>query len=287
MPENDFSFLTKDAIIIDSGIPGPSAMILGGIHGDEVSGVNIVKELMLHKPPIQKGKLLLMYGNLNAIRLGQRQTDENLNRMFLSDSEYSADQMSSYEYSRSMEIKHYLDHVDILLDIHSVKDPNGTPFIICESNGGKIAQYFPLPIRCSGFDTAHPGGTDGYMNSIKKTGICIETGYHNDPLSFERGMQCVLIFLKAIGLQSGLEDLERNISQKALRVKYIYHNKNAPFTLSKNFRDFEEIPEGTSIAYDGNEPIISTEAETILFARNRDTVGQEAFCFVEEDTEVI
>lgn len=276
------SDLREEPLIIESGKPGPTVMILGGIHGDELCGTEAVCRLMKNPPRIDQGKLIVMYGNLHAIKQKVRQTEANLNRMFLNDEIYSEEQKQTYEYKRAQQIKPYLEQSDILLDIHSVFDPNGTPFIICENNGGEIAQYLPFPIRCSGFDNAHPGGTDGYMNSLGKIGICIECGYHNDPLASERAMNSIDIFLKVVGLQN--EDASPTINrvQRSLHVNFIYSNQYAPFTLVQPFRDFQTVKEGELIGYDGDHEIKSEKDQIIVFARERSEPYKEAFCYAEE-----
>ena len=60
-------------------------------------------------------------------------------------------------------------------------------------------QYFPVDTVVSGLDTLHPGGSDGYMNSIGKVGLCIESGSIYDPRGIEIARDSVLNFLRATG----------------------------------------------------------------------------------------
>lgn len=57
----------------------------------------------------------------------------------------------------------------------------------------------------------------------------------------------------------------------------MYKTKTDNFTLSKNFADFEELASNQVIGMDGNEIIKSDRVSVILFARDRNHHGAEAF----------
>jgi succinylglutamate desuccinylase len=276
-----YSEIQKEPIIFEGKESGKTVIILGGIHGDEICGIESINFLRNNPPDIKRGKLILMYGNLKAIESGTRQHDVNLNRIFLNGDKYLPDHHKTYEYVRANEIKSYLNEADVLLDIHSVRSQDGTPFIICENNSKEIIKYFPFLISCSGFDEAHPGGTDGYMNGLNKQGICIECGTHTDPKAFERAINSINIFLRVTDLIDGKEELVINDKQKSFNCYFIYKTKNN-FILSDEFIDFTPLKKGTLIGIDGNEKIYTDKDSIIVFAQNRDSSNQEAFCLLEE-----
>ena len=57
----------------------------------------------------------------------------------------------------------------------------------------------------------------------------------------------------------------------------IYITKTKHFELTKKFADFEELRPNQEIGIDGKQKIITKEESIILFARNRNQIGQEAF----------
>src|SRR3989344_3574099 len=87
---------------------GPVSVILAGVHGNEKCGVLALREL-LPKLSIEKGTVLIGFGNPRAIARNVRFTESNLNRMFKKDSLLSSEDKKSYEYRRAQFIKKYLN----------------------------------------------------------------------------------------------------------------------------------------------------------------------------------
>ena len=66
----DFNFKISETVlgdpvtipikIIRAKEPGPTLLVMAGIHGDEMNGVAIVRELMINPPKLIKGSLILM-----------------------------------------------------------------------------------------------------------------------------------------------------------------------------------------------------------------------------------
>ncbi len=252
---------------------GPTSIILAGVHGDEKCGVEALEKI-LPNLKIERGRIFVGYGSPRAIEKNQRFIEVNLNRMFKKDDLLSESDKESYEYKRAQFLKKYLDQSDALLDIHASHTPMSKPFVICEVNAKGIIEYLPVERIVSGFDEVEPGATDSYMNSIGKVGICIECGFLDDPQSEQIAEESIFAFLKARG------HITNNLTPKKqsyIRVYDLYMTKTNKFTLAKSFEDFEEVSKGQIIGIDGNQEIIAKEAALILFARNREMVGAEAF----------
>ena len=152
----------------------------------------------------------------------------------------------------------------------------------CEENAFLYISDFPIRIVCSGFDTIEPGGTDYYMNSIGKVGICAECGFLGDEKSFYTALSCVgrlLINLSMIKeWRFSKFSNEDSLETDYMQVKELYYAKKA-FSLTKEFSDFEMIKKGRLIGFDGNDGFRMPYDGFILFARNvceRD-VDREAF----------
>ena len=58
---------------------GATSIIIVGIHGDQLCGVEALKKI-LPNLEIERGKVLFGYGNPRAIEAHQHYTDVNLNR---------------------------------------------------------------------------------------------------------------------------------------------------------------------------------------------------------------
>lgn len=254
---------------------GPTSAILIGVHGDERCGIEAIEKL-LPSLKIERGRVFVGYGNPKAIERNVRFVEANLNRMFKPDESLTAGEKTSYEYARAQFLKKYLEQSDELLDIHASFTPESQPFIICENNAREIARYLPIDRVVSGFDAAEPGGTDYWMNKNGKIGICIECGYLGDSSSTKIAEASILAFLRARKHLDGELQIRK---QENLKVESIYMTKTDGFHLAKNFSDFEKISADHIIGTDGQKEIRASEDGFILFARNRNQIGEEAFLF--------
>ncbi len=270
--------MSKEITQIIGKKKGPTSIILAGIHGDEKCGVKALEKI-LPNLKIERGRVFFGYGNPSAIKANKRFIEANLNRMFKSNDLLSKDDTKSYEYQRAQFLKSYLNQTDALLDIHASFTPNSKPFVICEANARGIIEYLPINLIVSGFDKVEPGGTDYYMNSINKIGVCVECGYLNNPESIKTAEKSIFAFLKARG------HILNNLTPKKqsyIRIYNLYLTKTDNFTLAKTFYDFEEISKNQIIGKDGEEEVIAEKDGVILFAQNQKLIGEEAFLFGEK-----
>lgn len=252
---------------------GGTSIILVGVHGNETCGPQALDTLLPYLS-ITAGKVIFIYANPRAIMQGARQTEANLNRMFKPDDQLTAEQLASYEYRRAQELKPYLEQADVLLDIHSSSNPDSVPFIICERNGFSIAQSLPGDRAVFGFDQVEPGGTDYYMNSIGKIGLCIECGYSQDPRAVTVAKDAITNFLT---LRGHIQGPVATYRKRVIQMYQLYISKTDRLTLAEPFADFAEINKGKSIALDGDTPLTTEKDSIILFAQNCGKVGEEAF----------
>ncbi len=264
----------ENIIIIKGAEDGPVSMILAGVHGNEKSGVHALEKI-LPNLVIKKGSLIIAYGSPEALRKNVRYIDANLNRMFKPIEQLTALERMSYEFKRAEELKPYLDKAGALLDIHTNMTPGSIPFVICEQNAIEIIKYFPVDIVVSGFDTVEQGGSDYYMNTHGKIGICLEAGYIDDPRSVEIAEESIQRFISVRGHDSTITLYE--CDQQKIHIDSLYTTQTDSFILNKDFQNFEKIVKGQLIGTDGNKEIKAEDDCIILFARNRYKTGEEAF----------
>ncbi len=81
------------------------------------------------KKRLKKWKLIFIAGNIKAIEKDIRFIDVDFNRIWWFEEKYK----NTYEYKRALEIKPFLDKLDILLDIHSTS-LDSDPFFITTSD---------------------------------------------------------------------------------------------------------------------------------------------------------
>ncbi|XLQ20488.1 MAG: succinylglutamate desuccinylase/aspartoacylase family protein [Candidatus Moraniibacteriota bacterium] len=251
---------------ISSTLPGTSIMILGGTHGNELTGIIVVRKLLqlfLNKNIIlTRGSITLGFGNEEAIAQNSRWTKSgnNLNRFFTKEQLNNTDY--SYESLRARILANLMQESDILIDLHSVNIPS-KPFLACENtiNHQEITKWFTGATDIiTDPDYILSGGqystTDEYMNSLGKIGICFETGYSKDTSSIKTVLKNILSILNDQGLT------KNNTGQSPVLNRNIYkmHSQiiltEAGFEYIDNFADgeFEPVTKNQTIGYAGSAP---------------------------------
>ncbi len=261
---------------------GAMSIVLVGVHGDEKCGVEALEKI-LPTLEIERGTVLFGYGNPHAIEANKRYTESNLNRMF-NDELLTPKEKDSYEYQRAQFLKSYLNKADALLDIHASSIPNSKAFVICEANAGEIVKFFPINLVVSGFDKVEPGGTDYYMNTRGKIGICLECGYMKNPQTIKVAEESIFAFLKAKG---HMVDNLTPQKQSYVQMFQKYFAKTDKFTLSKPFENFEVVLKNQIIGIDGSEEIKAPKRSLILFAHNGTKIGDEVFLLGEKKESLV
>lgn len=255
---------------------GKNTVIMAGVHGNEKFGVEAIEEI-LPSIKIQQGTLTIIYANLEAIRQNKRFIEYNLNRCFLK--KQSVQAAKTLEGKTAKEIIPYLEKADVLLDIHGSNTPQSPPFVICQPNGFAIAEKLPFEIISYNWDKFHSGSSDAYINSRNKIGIAVECGYLGDEKSILRAKEAITSFLKAVYSNSIGKK-----SKKYFRIIKMYKNKYGAFRKRREFADFELLGKDTAIGTDGKKTVMARKGETILFVRDRDSIGDECFLTAKEET---
>lgn len=221
---------------------GPNVVIMGGTHGDEKVGVEIIKKCcdFFGLPDILKknqnncfsrsikGNLFLGIGNPTAVAKDKRGVDgTDLNRCFSRKHLNNKEKYVDPDYKRARELKPLLEQTDFLLDLHSTSNPS-TSFICFESSSflhEKLCKVASVEYLLS--DPKNPsvlsrpseisvlGTTDYYVNNFggsgylsKKyeyeggVGLCYETGQYKDFTKVKSVFTTVLKMIKKIGVIS-------------------------------------------------------------------------------------
>lgn len=110
--------------------------IVGGVHGNELTGIYLVKKFEQFPQLIQRKNFetFTLLGNPQAFEVGRRYIDQDLNRCFHSQSLHDQT-LSSYEKSRAKTIYQQLkppnkSPVDLIIDLHSTTANMGLTLIL-------------------------------------------------------------------------------------------------------------------------------------------------------------
>jgi succinylglutamate desuccinylase len=255
---------------------GPSIAVFAGVHGDERAGI-IAMERLSKKLEIQRGVVFLVLANPPAVNKKVRLVNKNINRCFL-----RSNNGATYEDNRARDLMRLLDECDSLLDLHAFSNREGAPFIICEENSFDVAQIFDVPIISSGWSSAEPGATDGYMFANGKVGICLECGPINQSEKYsELAEKSIFQFLKYYGLlESGVR--LSVTSKKHIKAKYSCIRKSKNFVMDRRLTNFQKLKRNQLLAKDGSFEDRSRGREYIIFPQPDAEIGQEAYIIGEE-----
>lgn len=259
----------KSIIEIDSWIVWKTTVIMSWVHGNELSWVKIIQELV---PKIQviKWKVIFIFANLEALSLNKREYQKNMNRCFLRGNKWG-----TYEDKRSRYIMEFLDKSDYLLDIHNtINEMNSIPFLISEYN--YLWKYFDVDFSVKWFDKLHPWWSDSYMNKIWKIWLCLESWSIYDDKWTRIAENWILNFLRYTwNIQ--WEPIQYNKKDFILFYR-IYKNKSINFKFIKRFKDFEKVEKWQLIAYDNWKEITAESNWYIIFSYKPNKIWDECFC---------
>jgi predicted deacylase len=157
---------------------GPVVLVTGGIHGDEINGIEVVRQLIVKKlnKPVIGTIIAIPVLNIFGFLSGTREFPDgrDLNRVFPGTK--SGPLASRFAYQITQEL---LPHVDVVLDFHTggAQRFNAPHLRVAQSeiNSWNLAQVFNAPFLMNG-------------SNIKKTfrGTCADLG--KTYLLFEGGM---------------------------------------------------------------------------------------------------
>ncbi|MEH2168382.1 MAG: aspartoacylase [Nostoc sp.] len=158
--------------------------IVGGNHGNELTGVHLVKKFQQYPNLINRASFetLALLGNLKAIEEGKRYIDKDLNRCFTNQGLQNT-QLSSYEERRAKAIQQILQppnqpFVDVIVDLHSTTANMGLSLIFCDMHpfllrlGAYLSSINPLVKVCINQQSKE----NGFLRSLCELGFVIEVG---------------------------------------------------------------------------------------------------------------
>ncbi|MBK1986708.1 aspartoacylase [Sphaerospermopsis aphanizomenoides BCCUSP55] len=158
--------------------------VMGGIHGNEVTGVYLIKKFQKYPHLISRPSFetLPLLGNPQAIVARRRYIDTDLNRCFTG-SDLSAKTPDNYEQVRAREIQQILqpqnqNFVDAIIDLHTTTANMGLCII--------LGNMHPLLLRLAAnlsainplvkvYSHLQPRNS-GFLRSLSELGFAIEVG---------------------------------------------------------------------------------------------------------------
>jgi predicted deacylase len=274
----------------DSGRGGPQVMVQALAHGNEICGAIALDALLAQQASWQpqRGRLTLAFGNTAAFARWDpadpdrsRYVDEDFNRVW-TDAALLGSRVS-VELRRARELRPFVDAADLLLDIHSMREPC-PPLMVCGAagrggdKGAALSRQLQVPELLL-IDTGHPAGLRmierGPFADPKdaRCAVLIECGQHWERAAADVALDTLLRFLGHSGalaqdfVDAGLRRINRPLParQRLVRVTEAVVARSLDFRFVREFRALEVIPRaGELIATDGVHEFRAPYDDTVL-----------------------
>lgn len=266
---------------LETGVPGKILAIVGGVHGNELTGIRVVqqikKDVEIGKINTVCGTLILALGNLRAILLNERGSEQHadLNRSF---SAKILDGVGNdYESKRARELTWALQDVEIGIDIHATNKPS-EPFVVCQTlpdaRYQKIYRWFKAQKVLTDprmIFAGEPVTLDEHFARDGRIGICYETGQAGDTARVREVQHEIENLLVDVGMVE-----RRDASAKLYEDKEIFElitsiKLEAPgafrYTSSMGTYNLQPVGAGEIIGYMYDEPIVAEVDNIIVFPK--------------------
>lgn len=271
---------------VDSGRPGPHAMVAALVHGNELCGAIIVEFLLRNQVRPLRGKLTLGFLNVAAFAkfnaadpAASRWVDEDFNRVW--DKAVLDGPRDSVELRRARAIRPIIDTVDFLLDLHSMQHPTA-PLMLAgpTAKGRRFAGHlgYPEHVMC---DAGHAAGRrlrdygPFADEGSPRNALLVECGQHWEKKSVDVARETTLRFLLAIDMITKdfagrfLPNTPR-VPQKVIQVTEPVTIKTDAFRFAEPYRGLEVIAKaGTVIGWDGDAEVRTPYDKCVLVMPSR------------------
>jgi hypothetical protein len=318
MSSDPFSGAATDSLRIHafaSLTPGPRLLVVGGVHGDEISGTlgieRVLAELDAGALQLLRGELTLVpVANPLARRRLQREGERNLNRLFRP----SADP-ADYEARITNALAPLIARHEVLLDLHSFqsegeafsmigpRDNTGAlePFVRSYEEG-QLALHIGTPVVVEGWLDIYAAGlaqraggtpadeaaldfgrgTNEYIRSCGGYGVTLECGQHQDPQAPEVAWRAIRRTLALLGMAALPDGLAGGPAQppRLLRLAGVTDRLHEEDSFVRDWATFDEVQRGEPIGMRHDGTLLSAPDDGFIVFPNAVALpGAEWFYF--------
>ncbi|MFK7741223.1 MAG: succinylglutamate desuccinylase/aspartoacylase family protein [Planctomycetota bacterium] len=259
----------------DTGKPGPTLLITGGIHGNEPAGVLAAQRVLavLHeREPDVRGRVVALSGNRPALAKQRRFLDRDLNRGWDAESIAQLQQRPATERSPEDEQQHDLlqqfDEIGrsasgalVYLDLHT-SSADGAPFLCLADtiDNRRLGLATGVPIIL-GIEETIEGASLEWFAERGIASLAVEGGRHECPAAVDNHEAVLWIMLTHLGiLPEGFVDLApfrerlvRAVGDAPPIVEIVHRRKISAeerFRMEPGFLNFARVAKGHLLARD-------------------------------------
>ena len=284
---------------------GPSVIIMGATHGNEICGTEAIRRVMAE---LDSGALRIEAGSVTFVPIvnplayakNERNGDRNLNRNL-----FPKDDPQDFEDRIANWLCPLLAQHDVLLDLHSFNAAHGEPFVMVGpvDNDGPLEPFRHaekeralarrLGVRrfVTGWMAAYGGGvqrrtrnsggnaaqletvlrygvgTTEYMRTTGGYALTLECGQHTDPQAPEVAYRAIMNTLAHLKLIDALEPEPVPFEEmEALQMVVVHDKQDAADAFVKPWASFDPVSEGEQIGTRADgTPVVAEFSGRILF----------------------
>lgn len=308
----DITALDFDRLLwkYESSVPGPVLVIFAGIHGNEPAGiraVNKIAESVEENELELNGSVYAITGNIQALNLGIRYIDFDLNRLWesfhpdktqvrLNHMKFGAEREEIIEIEKAVHKiieKHGAMDVPIIFtDIHTTSSSSCSFILFNDTIGNrKLARKFPSP-QILGVEEYIQGTLLSYINNLGYTAVGFEAGAHTAKESVQRSKAFLWLLLHHCNFLK-LKPDECAYHENKLRpvpeipgnyFEIIYHHyvrDSNVFEMKHGFKNFDPIKKGELLAIEEGEEVTAPIHGRIFMPLYQQT-GNDGFFIIRE-----
>ena len=194
--------------------PGPTLIVIGGLHGNEPSGVEAMRRVAATLDPERlplRGDVVMLAGNVRALARGVRFVDHDLNRG------WTGERLAGLRASETVEALDAEDYEQLelaeaveqalasargpvyLIDLHATS-AEGIPFAMCRDAAQvrRFAGAFPLTLVLGLLEAVH--GTLASYLGTHCIAVAVEGGQNSNPASARNHEAVIRLALAAAGI---------------------------------------------------------------------------------------
>jgi succinylglutamate desuccinylase len=271
--------------------PGPTMIVMTGIHGNEGAGGLAAERLLVSLEGMEadlRGELVVLAGNLPALAERTRFIDEDLNREWtpLKMKALEAKSTSAHgavEAGQRRELLAVFRELVAVargqvyfLDLHT-SSADGAPFLTVGDTlrNRCFAMQFPLPIIL-GLEEQVDGSLLEYLNNFGFVTMGVEAGQHDAPQSADRLTAVLRLALVHAGLLErsrlpGADELEIELQHDSRGIPPVLEVRHrhaitpeSDFHMELGFKNFQPIAKGQLLAADRDGEIAALRNGRIL-----------------------
>ena len=295
----EFEYKTQRIIGDIGNADGPTVVFVGGMHGNEPTGVIAIQQAIgeLQKNEKQlRGRVLGLVGNSEALKRNQRFLAKDLNRVWNQDflERWQESKGTQSQPSRSQECREQFElfeHIEPLLkdpqfrrrknspprlyfaDLHTTS-ARSVPFIGINDqlDNRQYALKFPVP-TVLGIEEYLAGPLLSMLNDQGHVAMAFEAGQHSDPMSVEIHKAFIFCALDQAGVIPAelAIDSHEKLARAGQSMKGIFEvvykrsvTEQEQFQMKPGYENFMPIKKGERLATDRSGAVFANRAGKIF-----------------------